>query len=80
MPSGASSRASRLVRTMLLVPPASPPLRRVAMPGLGIEIAELFVLHLVKLDIELHRLVVRIAMVGRDIVARAVAHRSPQQA
>src|SRR5262245_57278820 len=53
-------------------------LRRVAVPGPRIEIAERLVLHLVELDIELDRVLVRIAMIGCDVVAGPVPHRPPQ--
>src|SRR6266446_4577011 len=55
------------------------PLRGIAVPGPRIKIAQLLVLELVELDIELDRVLVRIAVIGRDIVARAVAQRAPQQ-
>src|SRR6266700_7326857 len=55
------------------------PLRGIAVPGPRIEITQLLVLELVELDIELDRVLVRIAVIGRDIVARAVAQRAPQQ-
>jgi hypothetical protein len=53
------------------------PLWRIVMPGAGIEITEFLVLHLVELDVELDDLVVEIAMIDRDVVARAMAHRPP---
>src|SRR6516162_7859174 len=55
------------------------PLRLVAVPGPRIEIAELLILHLVEFDIELDRVVVRVAVIGRDVVAGAVPHRAPEQ-
>src|SRR5579884_3458070 len=57
--------------------PGFRPLRRVVMPGPRLEIAELLVDHLVELAEELDDLVVRIAVVGGDVVAGAVAQRSP---
>src|SRR5690349_8587847 len=45
------------------------PLRRVVMPGAGVEIAQFLVLHLVELDVELDVLVVGVAVVDRDVVA-----------
>src|SRR5262249_1647871 len=55
------------------------PLRLVAVPGPRIEIAELLILHLVEFDIELDRVVVRVAVIGRDVVAGAMPHRAPEQ-
>ena len=49
------------------------------MPGPRIEIAELLVLHLVELDVELDGVLVRIAVIGGDVVAGPVPHRPPQQ-
>src|SRR5256714_10853599 len=45
------------------------PLRRVMMPGPRLEITELFVLHLIELAEELDHLLVRIAVVGRNVMA-----------
>src|SRR5207244_9055356 len=53
------------------------PLRRVVMPGAGLEIAQLLVFHLVELDVELDVLIVGVAVVDRDVVAGPVAHRPP---
>src|SRR5215216_7666726 len=55
------------------------PLRRVAMPRPRIEIAERFVLHLIEIDVELDGVLVRIAVIGGDVVAGTVAERPPQQ-
>src|SRR5262245_3570064 len=52
-------------------------LRRVVMPGTGIEIAELLVLHLVKLNVELNIVAVAIAMIDGDVMPRAMTHRAP---
>ena len=52
-------------------------LRLVAVPGTRLEIAERLVLHLVELGVELDHLVVVIAVVGRDVMARALAQRAP---
>src|SRR5436190_21477537 len=54
-------------------------LRAVAVPRPRIEIAELLVQHLVELGEQLDDLVVRIAVIGVDVVAGAVASRSPDQ-
>src|SRR5262249_33295108 len=53
------------------------PLRRVVVPGARVEIAEFLVLELIELDVELDVLVVGVAVVDRDVVARAVPHRPP---
>src|SRR5438105_3164072 len=53
------------------------PLRRVMMPRPRLEVAELLVLHLVELTEKLDHLLVRIAVIGRDIVAGTMAQRSP---
>ena len=52
-------------------------LRTVAVPRPRIEIAELLVQHLVELGEQLDDLVVRIAMIGVDVVARPVPARPP---
>ena len=52
--------------------PCLRPLWVVAMPGLGVEIAERLVLHLVELGEQLRDQPVRAAMVGEEIVADAV--------
>src|SRR6516164_10830403 len=57
--------------------PGLRPLRRVLMPGPRLEIAELLVLHLIELAEQFDHLIVRIAVIGGDVVARAVAQRSP---
>src|ERR1051325_11995366 len=53
------------------------PLRRVVVPRARVEIPEFFVLELIELDVELDVLVVRIAMIDRDVVAGPVPHRPP---
>src|SRR5580700_9643828 len=53
------------------------PLRRVLMPGPRLEIAEVLVDHLVEFAEEFDHLVVRVAVIGGDVVARAVAQRAP---
>src|SRR5208282_3424734 len=53
------------------------PLRRVLMPRPRLEIAELLVQHLVELAKKFDDLVVRIAVVGGDVVAGPMAQRSP---
>src|SRR5215470_14472718 len=58
--------------------PGHRPLRCVAMPRPRIEIAKLLVFHLIKLDIELDRVLVRIAVIGRNIMAGTVAQRAPR--
>src|SRR5690349_19025512 len=57
--------------------PGLRPLRGVLVPGPRLEIAELFVLHLVELAVKLDHLIVRIAMIGGDVVTRYVTQRSP---
>src|SRR5215472_2284275 len=57
--------------------PGLRPLRRVLMPRPRLEIAELLVLHLVELAEQFDHLIVRIAVIGGDVVARAVAQRAP---
>src|SRR5215472_8130959 len=57
--------------------PGLRPLRRVLVPGPRLEIAELLVLHLVELAKQFDHLIVGIAVIGGDVVARAVAQRSP---
>ena len=52
-------------------------LRTVAMPRLRIEIAEFLVEHLVELGEQLDDLVIRIAVISVDVVARPVAARPP---
>ena len=52
-------------------------LRRVMMPRTGIEIAEVFILHLVQLDLELDNLVIEIAMIDCNVVTWPMAHGSP---
>ena len=51
-------------------------LRCVVMPRAGIEIAELLVLHLIELDVELDELIVGIAVIDRNVVARSVTYPS----
>src|SRR4030095_439897 len=58
--------------------PGHRPLRRVAVPWARIAVDKLLVLHLVELDIELDRVLVRIAVIGRDIMAGTVPQRPPQ--
>src|SRR5437899_3081764 len=53
------------------------PLRAIAMPGARIEIAERFIHHLVELGEQLDDLVVGVAVIGEDVVARPVAPRAP---
>src|SRR5918994_1392590 len=53
------------------------PLRMVAVPRPRIEVAERLVEHLVELGEQLDDLIVRIAMVGVDVVARPVPPRPP---
>src|SRR3984885_4269800 len=53
------------------------PLRRVLMPWPRLEIAEVLVHHLVEFAEEFDHLIVRVAMIGGDVVARTVAQRSP---
>src|ERR1051325_2048714 len=55
------------------------PLRIVAMPRPGIEIAERLVLHLVEFGKQLGDQSVRAAMIGEQVVADAVPPRSPQR-
>src|SRR5579862_1998427 len=57
--------------------PGFRPLRRVLMPGPRLEIAEALVHHLVELAEEFDHLIVRIAVIGGDVVARPVAQRAP---
>src|ERR1700682_554825 len=57
--------------------PGFRPLRRVLMPGPRLEIAEVLVHHLVELAEEFDHLIVGIAVIGGDVVAGAVAQRSP---
>ena len=52
-------------------------LRVIPVPGTRIVVAELFILHLIKLGVDLNDLAVRIAMEGRDIMTGAQSHRSP---
>src|SRR5215468_8686905 len=47
------------------------------MPGARLEIAELLILHLVELAEELDHLLILVAMVGGDVVSRAVPQRTP---
>src|ERR1700682_3716437 len=47
------------------------------MPRTRIEIAELFILHLVQLDVKLDILVIEIAMIDCHVVTRPMAHGSP---
>lgn len=53
------------------------PLRLIPMPGTRIEEAVLFVRHPIQLGKKLNHLVVRIAVIGRHVVPRAVPDRSP---
>ena len=46
-------------------------------PRPRLEVAELLVLHLVELGVELDHVIVGVVVVGRDVVARPVAQRSP---
>lgn len=57
--------------------PGLRPLRGVLMPGPRLEIAELLVFHLIKLAEQFDHLIVRIAVIGGDVVAGAVAQRAP---
>src|SRR5580700_8773212 len=57
--------------------PGFRPLRRVLMPRPRLEIAEVLVHHLVELAEEFDHLIVRVAVVGGDVVARTVAQRAP---
>src|SRR5580704_9418022 len=57
--------------------PGFRPLRRVLMPGPRLEIAEVLVHHLVELAEEFDHLIVRIAVIGGDVVPGAVAQRAP---
>ena len=54
-------------------------LRAVAVPRPRIEIAELLVQHLVELGEQLDDLVVRVAVIGVDVVARPVPARAPER-
>src|SRR6478736_5990940 len=53
------------------------PLRAVVVPRPRIEVAELLVLHLVELGVELDHPVVVVAVEGGDVVPRPKPHRSP---
>src|ERR1700716_2265744 len=53
------------------------PLRTIRMPGPRIEIAEFLVQHLVELGEELDHVLVRIAVVDRDIVSGTMTQRPP---
>src|SRR5580692_12397861 len=53
------------------------PLRGVLMPGPWLEIAEVLVDHLVELAEEFDHLIVRVAVIGGDVVPGPVAQRAP---
>src|SRR5580692_3136540 len=57
--------------------PGFRPLRRVLMPGPRLEIAEVLVDHLVELAEEFDHLIVRIAVIGGEVVTGPVAQRPP---
>ena len=57
--------------------PGLRPLRRVLMPWPRLEIAEFLVDHLIEFAEEFDDLIVRIAMIGGDVVPGAVAQRPP---
>src|SRR3954468_14548533 len=57
---------------VVLTRPGLRPLRKVAMPRLGLEIAQRLVHHLVELDEEFDHEAVGIGVVDRDVVTRAV--------
>src|SRR5271170_8266251 len=57
--------------------PGLRPLRRIEMPRPRLEITKLFVEYLIELAKEFDDLIVRIAVIGGDIVPRAVAQRAP---
>src|SRR5580704_7041729 len=57
--------------------PGFRPLRGILMPRPWFEIAELFVGHAVELAEEFDDLIVRIAVIGGDVVTRSVAQRAP---
>ena len=48
----------------------------VVVPRARIEIAEFLVLHLIELDVELDELIVGIAVIDRNVVARSVTYPS----
>ena len=52
-------------------------LRCIVMPRAGIEIAEFLILHLIKFNVELDKLIVGITVIDRDVVARSW-HTGPQ--
>src|ERR1700758_2228579 len=57
--------------------PGLRPLRGILMPGPRLEITELLVFHLIELAEQFDHLIVRIAVIGGDVVAGPVAQRSP---
>src|SRR5580704_3487885 len=57
--------------------PGLRPLRRVLMPWPRLEIAELFVEHLIELAEKFYDLIIGVAVIGGDVVPRTVAQRSP---
>src|ERR1700761_9599549 len=57
--------------------PGLRPLRRVLMPGARLEIAEFLIDHLVELTEELDHLIVRITVIGGEVVTRPVPQRAP---
>jgi hypothetical protein len=61
----------------LLGVPDLGPLRAIVVPGPRIEIAELVVLHLVELGVELDHPVVVVAVEGGEVVPGAKTHRPP---
>src|SRR5689334_1418144 len=52
-------------------------LRTVAMPGARLEVAQLLILHLVELAEQLDHLIIRLAIIDRDVMARPMADRAP---
>jgi len=57
--------------------PGLRPLRRVLMPRPRLEITELFIGHSVEFAEKFDHLIVRIAVIGSDVVTRPVAQRPP---
>lgn len=55
------------------------PLRLVAVPRTGLEVAKLLVFHLIELDIELHELIVLVPVKDGYVVTRTESQRSPDK-
>lgn len=63
---------------VVLARPSLWPLGKIPVPRLRFEIAQRFILHLVEFDEEFDHEAVRIGMIDRNVVARAVAQRPPR--